>query len=65
VYNLHQHIKNDTDSTDVVENDYIFEVDKHLKKLSQLTSFLVFIYLQKCHSTFILYENTLIPNEQG
>jgi hypothetical protein len=22
VYNLHQHIKNDTDSTDVVENDY-------------------------------------------
>jgi hypothetical protein len=23
VYNLHQHIKNDTDSTDVVENDYI------------------------------------------
>jgi hypothetical protein len=47
VYNLHQHIKNDTDSTDVVENDYIFEVDKHLKKLSQLTSFLVFIYLQK------------------
>jgi hypothetical protein len=23
VYNLQQHIKNDTDSTDVVENDYI------------------------------------------
>jgi hypothetical protein len=23
VYNLHQYIKNDTDSTDVVENDYI------------------------------------------
>jgi hypothetical protein len=22
VYNLHQHVKNDTDSTDVVENDY-------------------------------------------
>jgi hypothetical protein len=23
VHNLHQHIKNDTDSTDVVENDYM------------------------------------------
>jgi hypothetical protein len=26
MYNLHQHIKNDTDSTDVVENDYIFKI---------------------------------------
>jgi hypothetical protein len=24
MYNLHKHIKNDTDSTDVVENDYTF-----------------------------------------
>jgi hypothetical protein len=26
VYNLHQHIKNDTDSTDVVENDFISHI---------------------------------------
>jgi hypothetical protein len=24
MYNLHQHIKNDTDSTDIVENDFFF-----------------------------------------
>jgi hypothetical protein len=35
MYNLQQHIKNDTDSTDVIENDYIYHfINKKIKILN-------------------------------
>jgi hypothetical protein len=42
MYNLHQHIKNDNDTTDVVENDYIPGDQKGLFKLAvQLRKFYI------------------------
>jgi hypothetical protein len=47
MYNLHQHIKNDIDSTDVVENDYMyvdsnnfdtFKVSSVVEKLTKSTT---------------------------
>jgi hypothetical protein len=57
VYNLHQHIKNDTDSTDVVENDFTkkkLKLDQRLHYWSQSLSGYTFHY---CNIIVIYYKS--------
>jgi hypothetical protein len=53
VYNLHQHIKNDTDSTDVVENDYKYLIEKgcDVNKLGQIPLWLALNILDRKKKT--------------
>jgi hypothetical protein len=57
MYNLHQHFKNDIDSTDVVENDYTYIklsfIEKNIERkivkqqINRLRLYAVYLVLQK------------------